>query len=199
MTALPPHPRRRVRVMPYTESEIAPQDGDRARALLITGTVGVGKTTVAEAVSELLVQKRVPNAVIDLDGLRQAWPSPPGDPFNMRLALRNLADVSANYVDAGIARLVLAGVIEAPSDRRAYEAALDMPLTIVRLRADLDVVRDRLVRRHGDNLPVLHWHLERAPELDAVLDSAAVDDCSVDAAAGTTHEIALEVCLAVGW
>lgn len=65
--------------------------------------------------------------------------------------------------EAGITRLILAGVIETPSDRRAYESALDMPLTVVRLRGDLDVIRDRLVRRHSDNLSALRWHLERAP------------------------------------
>jgi adenylylsulfate kinase-like enzyme len=145
--------------------ESGPQDGDPARAVLITGTMGVGKTTVAEALGELLAQRGVANAVIDMDSLRQAWPSPPEDPFNMRLALRNLANVSAKYVGAGVTRLVLAGVIEASSERRAYESALDMPLTVVRLRGDLDAIRHRLEHRHGDNPPALQWHLQRAPAL----------------------------------
>lgn len=48
-----------------------------ARALLITGTVGAGKTSVAEAAGDLLVSSGVPNAVIDMDWLCQAGPRPP--------------------------------------------------------------------------------------------------------------------------
>ncbi|GAB2821190.1 DUF397 domain-containing protein [Lentzea nigeriaca] len=46
------------------------------RALLITGPVGVGKTTVAEAVGDVLAAAEVPHAVIDLDWLRCFRPSP---------------------------------------------------------------------------------------------------------------------------
>ena len=38
-----------------------------ARALLLTGTVGVGKTSVAAAVGDLLRERRVTSAVADLD------------------------------------------------------------------------------------------------------------------------------------
>ncbi|MBO0914640.1 MULTISPECIES: hypothetical protein [Streptomyces] len=37
------------------------------RAFLINGTVGVGKTSVAEGVGDLLADTDTPNAVIDLD------------------------------------------------------------------------------------------------------------------------------------
>lgn len=65
-----------------------------ASALLITGTVGVGKTSVAEVVGDLLREARVSNAVIDLDWLSHAWPVPPGDGFNETMALRNLKSVA---------------------------------------------------------------------------------------------------------
>jgi adenylylsulfate kinase len=38
--------------------------------LVITGQVGVGKTTVAASLSELLSQSALPHALIDLDWLR---------------------------------------------------------------------------------------------------------------------------------
>jgi Ni2+-binding GTPase involved in maturation of urease and hydrogenase len=41
-----------------------------ARAVLVTGTVGSGKTTVVDAIGDVLRRRRVPNAVIDLDWLR---------------------------------------------------------------------------------------------------------------------------------
>lgn len=43
------------------------------RALLLTGTVGAGKTTVAAAVVDLLREHGVPNATVDLDERRWAW------------------------------------------------------------------------------------------------------------------------------
>lgn len=78
-----------------------------ARALLINGTVGVGKTTVAEAVGDLLAEAGTAHAVLDLDWLRQSWPAPPGDRFNFNMLLRNLRSIAGNYLDAGATRLVL--------------------------------------------------------------------------------------------
>lgn len=74
--------------------------GGRTRAtaaLLITGTVGSGKTTVAETISELLVERGMTHAVVDLDQLRLSWPPPVGDRFNYALELANLRAVAANY------------------------------------------------------------------------------------------------------
>ncbi len=66
----------------------------------------------AELVGERLAAAEVPHAVIDLDWLRNTWPSPPGDRFNLAIELRNLRDVARNFLDAGAVRLVLAGVVE---------------------------------------------------------------------------------------
>lgn len=55
------------------------------QAVLINGTVGSGKTTVAEALAERLESERIPGAVIDLDWLRLAWPQPPGEQTAARI------------------------------------------------------------------------------------------------------------------
>ncbi len=170
-----------------------------ARALLLTGTVGVGKTTVAEAVGDLLRDDAVPNAVVDVDWLRAAWPAPAGDPFNGALGLRNLAAVTANYLDAGAVRLVLAGVLETADDRDAHATALGMPLDVVRLVADPDVVRDRLLRRHHDEDEGRRWHLRRAAELHAILEASAVEDPVVDTTSGSAAEVAATVLRIAGW
>ena len=103
-------------------------------ALLINGTVGAAKTSVAEMVGDLLTEAGVPNAVIDLDWLRQSWPSPTGDRFNLAMTLRNLRSVASNYRDAGVVRIVLAGVIETRVDRHRHQDALEVPLSVCRLR-----------------------------------------------------------------
>ena len=65
--------------------------------LVITGPVGVGKTTVAAALSELLGQADLAHAVIDLDWLRWCYPSPANDPFHLELGIQNLAAVWSHY------------------------------------------------------------------------------------------------------
>ena len=168
-------------------------------ALLLTGTVGVGKTSVAEAVGDLLRGAGVPHAVIDVDWLRAAWPPPPGDPFNRAIALRNLASVGAGYVAAGAVRLVLAGVVETRAEREGHAAALGQPLTVCRLVTTPDVVRARLLRRHHEDDDARRWHLLRAGELDTILQASAVEDHRLDTAGLTVRDVAAAVLRKVGW
>lgn len=178
-------------------SGIAPD----ARALLINGTVGVGKTTVAEAVGDHLRNAEVAHAVLDLDWLRRAWPAPPGDRFNFGMLLRNVRSVAGNYLDAGAARLVLAGVIEEQDERKQLADAVGIDLTVCRLRADLAVIHQRLADRHdSESEPeALRWHLDRSGELDAVLDRAGVDDFTVDTTTDSVSAVAASVIGAAGW
>lgn len=173
--------------------------GPRPASLLITGTVGAGKTTVAEAVGDLLAERHVPHAVVDLDQLSRYWPPPPGDRFNYAMVLRNLQSVTTNYRVAGALRLILAGVIEQRSHLQDYERALDCPISIVRLQADPHVLADRLRDRHRNDADGLTWHLARAPELTAVLDLAGVADAEVDTTGRPIPEVAADVLAAVGW
>ena len=80
--------------------------------LIVTGPVGVGKTTVAYEVSKLLEAAELPYACIDMDTLRSCYPAPAGDRFNVALGLRNLAAVWANCRATGAAYLIVADVIE---------------------------------------------------------------------------------------
>ncbi|MDT0448335.1 hypothetical protein [Streptomyces hesseae] len=175
-------------------------DGEPS-ALLITGTVGVGKTSTADLLSGLLADAGVPHAVIDLDRLCQAWPPPDDDPFHQRLLLGNLRAVTTNYRSFGVRHLVLAGVAENAAERNAYQAALGMSLQVCRLTADLPTIHGRLRQRHeaDHDTESLPWHLERAEELDLVLDRAAITDIAVD----TTHlapaDVAATVLEATGW
>ncbi|GAA2484700.1 AAA family ATPase [Winogradskya humida] len=170
-----------------------------ARALLITGTVGAGKTTVAEALGDLLIQDGIPSAIIDVDWLRRSWPAPPGDPFNGKITLRNLHAVAATYLEAGARRLVLAGVAESAAERDAYQVALGVPLTVCRLRVDLPTVRQRLTRRQANDAAGLGWFLKRSGELDQILDQARIEDVTVDAGTGPPRQVAELVMTAIDW
>ncbi|MBA3524574.1 MAG: zeta toxin family protein [Geodermatophilaceae bacterium] len=172
---------------------------DAPHAVLLTGTVGAGKTTVAAAVGDLLMAAGVPNAVVDLDELRRSWPCPPGDPFNLDLELRNLGPVAANYLDAGARRLVLAGVVETRVHVERYRDVLGIGLTVCRLRVDPAVVQQRLVRRHGGDGPALRWHAKRAVELEDVLDSVQAYEVEVVAGLDPPALVAQGVLQALGW
>jgi adenylylsulfate kinase len=182
-----------------TAPEVSAFSQSSRSALLITGTVGAGKTSVAEVVGDWLNEAQIPNAVIDLDWLRRTWPSPPGDRFNMAMTLRNLRSVAANFLDSGSERLVLAGVVETTAQRERFREALDVPMAVCRLLVDLPVVHARLASRHENAQTALAWHLNRAGELDAILDAARVEDFCINAGTASLPEVAAEVIRAAGW
>lgn len=149
------------------------------RALLVVGSVGVGKTTLVDAIAQQVEARGIPGAAIDLDWLRRSWPVPDDDPFNNRIELAALRAVSDVHRAAGAQVLVAAGVIEARSDRAVYQEAFGCPLTVVRLTAARELVRARLRRRHEQDPEGLAWHLDRFDELTAILDDADVGDATV--------------------
>ena len=171
---------------------------ETARALLLNGTVGAGKTTTAAAVAEVLIARAVPHAVVDLDQLRRAWPAPPGDRFHSALGLRNLAAVAREYRSAGVERLVLAGVLETAGDRAGLEEALGERAAVCRLRVPADEVQRRLEQR-SETAGELGWYALRAPELAAIQDAAGVDDAVVEVRGEAPDEVAAAVLRAIGW
>jgi adenylylsulfate kinase len=166
--------------------------------LVITGPVGVGKTTIGGALSERLSESSSPHAFIDVDALRTCYPAPPDDPFHMALGLRNLAAVCANYLAAGAERLILVDIVESQSDRASYtEAIPDAAVQVVRLRASLTTLRQRLeLRETGTSLA---WHQQRAAELLALMDERRVEDFAIETDDKPVHEIVDEIMSRSGW
>jgi adenylylsulfate kinase len=175
------------------------ESNDHPTALLITGTVGAGKTSVAAAAGSILAEARIPHAVIDLDALSQSWPTPPDDPFNLAMELRNLESLARNYLLAGACRLVVSGVVETTAERARYRAALGVELCVCRLRADLAELHRRLRIRHAGADPEMRWHLDRAEQLDQILDQSAVDDFEVISDGRTLTDTAADVLTRTGW
>ena len=169
-------------------------------SIFLNGTVGVGKSTVAEALCTLEAKSAHHHAVIDLDHIRCAWPPPKDDRFNHELEIANLRDLVVNYRRAGVEHFILAGVIEEASEIPRYEAALQSSgLLIVRLEADAATLAKRLRLRHADNPSEVEWHLGRAGELAAILRAASVDHLVVDNSGSSITATAAVLKEHAGW
>lgn len=166
--------------------------------LVITGPVGVGKTSVAVAMSELLTSATLAHAFIDLDWLRWCSPSPADDPFYIELGLANLAVVWANYHAAGAQRLILADIVESRALLAQYQVAIPAAsITVVRLQASLATIHRRLAGREvGAGLA---WHQQRAAELLAQWDAQPVEDLRVDTEEKSALAIAEEILRRSQW
>ncbi|MBN9632561.1 MAG: AAA family ATPase [Actinobacteria bacterium] len=166
-------------------------------SVFINGTVGAGKSTLADALS---AAEPLPHAVIDLDAIRRLSPPPQGDPFAHELELQNLRALAANYRAAGARRFILAGVIEDPGETARYVDALNADgLLLVRLTARPEILSGRLRARHRDDPGDLQWHLERVGELTVILDRFEGHDLVLDSSDAAPGDLVRAVRLAAGW
>jgi adenylylsulfate kinase len=130
------------------------------RAILLTGGVGAGKTTVLQALGELLEERAEPYALVDLDWLCWARPRT-GTPHELLCV--NLAAVAAAYADHGVESLVLARHLVSAAELEAVRAALPrVAVTAVRLVADAATRETRLRARDGGAELEEHLTLLRA-------------------------------------
>jgi predicted kinase len=165
--------------------------------LVITGPVGVGKSTIAAEAAWLLRQADVPHALVDLDRIEQCWPVPADDPWNERVSHRNLACMWANFRQTGADRLILTRVLETRSLlRRVTTAVPGAQITVVRLRAPLAVLHERIRSREASD-PA--WFLDAATHTAEVLERAQVEDYLVDNENRPAPVVAEEVLHRVGW
>jgi hypothetical protein len=94
----------------------------RVPTILLTGTVGAGKTAVAAEICDVLAELKIPNTACDLDALVWQWPS--SSPWNAELMFKNLAVLWPNYRDHGSTHLVLARVLEDAGELDRYRDAI---------------------------------------------------------------------------
>ena len=81
--------------------------------LAISGSVGVGKTSVLVELHDILVSEKIPHGCVERDALGYSWPSQ--GRFNEVIVERNLACVVSTFLEGGATRLLIAGVIEGPA------------------------------------------------------------------------------------
>ncbi len=169
--------------------------GARIKVLVISGSMGSGKTTVLGEASDLLSSGDIHHAAIDLDGLMLGhFPSGPRDD----LQDRNLEALWGNYAAAGVTRLLLAEALETAAGREQIRQAIPgAEITVCRLRAGIDTMQQRVRLREPGMLQ--DQFIARVATLEAVLDTAGVEDFSVKNDGRSITEVAREMLVRAGW
>jgi adenylylsulfate kinase len=170
---------------------------ERVPTLLLTGTVGSGKTAVAAEIGLLLDEAGLPGAIVDLDWL--GWVHV-GRSFTgvERLIAQNLAAVWPNLRAAGARRLVLVRALRRREDVEALRRALpEADLTVVRLVASAQTVGARLRRR--DSGRILEEHLVEAVAMQRAMDQAALEDFRIENDGRPPRAVAEDVMRRAGW
>jgi predicted kinase len=171
----------------------------RSEVLFIGGRSGVGKSTAAEALHDLLVAADVRHAVIEGDLLDLAHPAPHVEHPEAHLAERNLAAMWQAYRQLGHHRLVYTNTVSVLEHERLAAAMGDDPVvTTVLLRAADGPTAERIARRAGGEVPEAQFaHSTRtAGRLDATSGDTVT---RVDTDGLTPAQVAQRLAALTGW
>jgi hypothetical protein len=168
----------------------------RKSLLVITGSMGAGKSSVLGEASDLLTQQNIQHAAIDLDAFGLAHLG--SGVSNDAVMYRNLHDVCKNYACLGVGRFLVARAMENHAALEGCRRAVSARSTVVcRLTAKIETMRQRVKRRESG---VLQKQLTaRVAKLNAILDRAQLEDFAVVTDARSVTEIAQEMLLRAGW
>lgn len=161
-------------------------------ALVITGPVGAGKSTVAVATSALLEERHIAHALVDLDHLRWVFPRPENDPFATQIGYRNLAAIWPTLASMEPECVVLTDVVETRSQIEEYMSAMPgADIVVVRLNVPMDLIRARLDTRETQQ--TLDWYRQRAAELQLIMEREDVANFVIDVGDREPDAIAREI------
>ena len=160
--------------------------------LIITGPVGVGKTSAAEALFDLLSEKNIPSAVIDFDWLTAAYPPPDNDRFNFRLGINNLNSILPNYLTNGIKLFIIPTVVESRQEIETFKSLITgTEIFVIRLTANPATLHKRIDKREIGKL--LNWHKKRALELIDMFENKNLENFIIDTENKSIDTIAEEI------
>lgn len=155
--------------------------------LWLCGPPGVGKTTVGREIYSQLIRSGVAVGYVDIDQLGICYPEPASDPGRHRMKARNLGAVAGSFRAAGARCVVVSGVVDAVCGI-PVELIPRAAVTLCRLRADHDELKQRLVARRAPVEQVAAV-LREADDLDA----GAVADFCVNTTGLSVVEVAGQV------
>ena len=169
----------------------------RLRSLLIiTGSMGAGKTAVLGEASDILALRGIPHAAIDLDMLGLAYL--PIAVENDEVMYRNLKTVWGNYAALGIDRLLLARAIKDHAELECCCAAVEAEEAVVcRVTASIQTMQQRIgLREQG---VCRATYIKRVITLNDALDRVPLENFVVSNESRPLTEVANEVLERAGW
>ena len=164
--------------------------------LIITGTMGAGKTSVLAEASDSLAQRQIVHAAIDLDalGLAHLPSAAPSDD----VMYNNLRSICNNYAALGVQRFLVARAIE---DRAQLKICRDIiptaNTTVCRLTASIQTMERRVhIRDSGISQREL---VARVTKLNAILDSVRLENFAIANENRSLTDVAFEMLAKAGW
>jgi hypothetical protein len=110
-----------------------------AHLLILTGSMGAGKSAVLAESSDILTLRRMVHAAIDVDSL--GFAHLPSGASSDAVMYENLCSVSKNYAALGVGRFLLARAIEDRAELDLCREAVSATHTVVcRLTASLETM-----------------------------------------------------------
>jgi hypothetical protein len=163
--------------------------------LVITGTMGSGKTTVLAEASDILKSLKIPHAAIDLDALGVAY-MPERQLENEMY--ENLSSISNNCGRLGVTRLLVARAIESRAELNRCCRAVGATETMVcRLVASDQTTERRVAERERGMLR--QQLIERVTKLNTILDAAGIEDFRITNEDLVVTDVAHKILIRAGW
>jgi hypothetical protein len=164
--------------------------------LIITGTMGAGKTAVMAEASDILTQRQIVHAAIDLDALGLAHL--PSAARSDAVMYDNLRSISRNYVALGVRRFLVARAIEDDARLKLCREIIPAANTVVcRLTASAETAKRRVeMRELGISR---REYVARAAKLNVILDRAQLENFAVTNENRPLTDVALEMLVKAGW
>ena len=164
--------------------------------LIITGSMGSGKTSVLAEASDILALRHIVHAAVDLDALSLAYL--PAAAATDAVMYRNLQSVCRNYAALGVTRLLLARALETRAELELCRTMVSATKTsICRLNAGIDTMQQRVSKRESGILQ--QEFVDRVTILNGILDRARLENFAVINENRPINDVAKEMLIKAGW
>jgi hypothetical protein len=158
--------------------------------------MGAGKTAVLGEASDILAQRQIIHAAIDLDALGVAHL--PSETRSDGVMYDNLRSIYGNYAALGVQRFLVARAIEDGAQLELCRAMIPTANVVVcRLTASIEAMKRRVEMRDLGMLQ--HEYVARVAKLNLILDRARLENFAVVNEQRSLTDVAYEMLVKAGW
>lgn len=158
--------------------------------------MGAGKTSVLGEASDILAQRHIAHAAIDVDALGLAHL--PSGACNDAVMYSNLRSVCQNYAALGVERFLLARAMEDCAQLERFRDIVPaINMVVCRLTANIAAMEQRVkMRETGVSQGE---YVARVAKLNVILDRARLEDFTVTNENRSLTDVAREMLIKAGW